>query len=78
MYAADGLSEPITHDLHPSLIELLVKCNGFLSFFFLIVVVEILHFHLSPSDLCEALKNNHQNVISLGNMYKHFEWKIHT
>ena len=30
----------------------------------LIILVEILHFDLSPSNVCEALKNNNQNLIS--------------
>ena len=30
----------------------------------LIILVEILHFDLSPSNVCEALKNNNQTLIS--------------
>ena len=39
-------------------------CNGLVLGLILIILVEILHFDLSPSNVCEALKNNNQNLMS--------------
>ena len=39
-------------------------CNGLVLGLILISLVEILHFDLSPSNVCEALKNNNQNLTS--------------
>ena len=70
MYISGGVSEPMlgyswawTFGLyHPCI--LLSGCNGLVLGLILIILVEILHFDLSLSNVCEALKNNNQNLIS--------------